>query len=58
MFGGAAVAAEPLQHFTDPPIPALIVRGGAELQRLRAAQDLPNLRHGAHLRFVHVDHPE
>ena len=36
---------------SDPPIPALIVRGGAELQRLRAVQNLP------HLRFVHVDHP-
>ncbi len=45
------------QHGLDPGVALLvIVLGPLKFQRLRARQHLPRLLHGAHLRFVHVDH--
>jgi ABC-type ATPase involved in cell division len=50
-----AVAQAP-QHRLDPAVASFVILRCAKLQLLRALQHLPHLLHGAHLRFVHVDH--
>jgi hypothetical protein len=47
---------QPSQHRRNPPVAPLVVLGDAKLQRLGSLQNMPYLLHGAHLRFVHVDH--
>ena len=48
--------AEAAQHLLDPRIPALVILGPPELQRLGSGQHQPNLLQCVHLHFVHVDH--
>jgi len=48
--------AQPPQHRLDPAVASFVILRRPKRQHLRAFQHLPHLLHGAHLRFVHLDH--